>query len=85
VKNTNPTDLVRLWKDPDYRDGLEPHELPEHPAGAVELTETDLSSVLGALTPRADSAGLACTGNFDCNISKAAGGSCQLNTRGCCC
>ncbi len=45
-------DVVRAWKDAAYRESLAPEEqalLPENPAGAIELTDTDLSGVSGGL------------------------------------
>jgi mersacidin/lichenicidin family type 2 lantibiotic len=47
-------DLVRFWKDEDYRDSLtedEKKQLAENPAGAIELTDTELGMVDGAATP----------------------------------
>ena len=40
------SDIIRAWKDPLYRSMLGAQELaalPPHPAGAVEVTEQDLS------------------------------------------
>lgn len=36
-------ELVRAWKDEDYRSGLDPADVPAHPAGDV-LTETTVSA-----------------------------------------
>ncbi len=44
-------DIVRAWKDAEYRESLNEEEqalLPENPAGAVDLTEDDLANVVGA-------------------------------------
>ena len=44
-------DLVRVWKDEGYRQGLSPEEqvaLPANPAGEIELTEAELEAVSGA-------------------------------------
>ena len=38
-------DVIRAWKDPEYRSSLGPAELagmPENPAGAIELAAEDL-------------------------------------------
>jgi mersacidin/lichenicidin family type 2 lantibiotic len=44
--------IVRAWKDPEYRRSLSEAEralLPEHPAGVIELTDADLDQVLGGV------------------------------------
>ena len=43
-------DVIRAWKDEDYRSRLsdaERSELPDNPAGLVELSETELSGAAG--------------------------------------
>jgi mersacidin/lichenicidin family type 2 lantibiotic len=43
-------DVVRVWKDAVYREGLTPEELrevPVHPAGIVELTDEQLKQASG--------------------------------------
>ncbi|HEU4411714.1 MAG TPA: mersacidin/lichenicidin family type 2 lantibiotic [Polyangiaceae bacterium] len=43
-------DIVRAWKDGEYRASLSEAErasLPENPAGAIELTEVELEGVAG--------------------------------------
>jgi len=45
--------IIRAWKDPQYRKALsavEREQLPAHPAGAIELSTDDLSVVAGGLT-----------------------------------
>ncbi|NJK52945.1 MAG: mersacidin/lichenicidin family type 2 lantibiotic [Leptolyngbyaceae cyanobacterium SU_3_3] len=42
--------IIRAWKDASFRDGLSETErslLPEHPAGTIELTDTQLESAAG--------------------------------------
>ena len=42
--------VIRAWKDPAYRDGLNSEELSllsPHPAGLVELTDRDLRGATG--------------------------------------
>jgi mersacidin/lichenicidin family type 2 lantibiotic len=42
--------IIRAWKDVEYRLSLseaERAQLPEHPAGLVELTENELNPVVG--------------------------------------
>ena len=44
-------DIIRAWKDPDYRaslSGSKLAQLPKNPAGMVELTDADLLGVGGA-------------------------------------
>lgn len=48
----SPRDIIRAWKDEEYRESLseaERAQLPEHPAGAAELTDADLEGVAGGL------------------------------------
>jgi mersacidin/lichenicidin family type 2 lantibiotic len=43
-----PSDIIRAWKDPNYRSGLNATDLarlPAHPAGAIELPEPTLHAV----------------------------------------
>jgi len=43
--------IIRAWEDPEYRKSLRAEELamlPENPVGQIELTEDELSEVLGA-------------------------------------
>ena len=43
-------DIVRAWKDEDYRSTLTPaqvRELPANPAGLVALQDSDLVNVTG--------------------------------------
>jgi mersacidin/lichenicidin family type 2 lantibiotic len=47
-------DIIRAWKDEDYRASLSDEQkalLPENPVGLIELTDEDLSSVSGGCTP----------------------------------
>jgi mersacidin/lichenicidin family type 2 lantibiotic len=45
-------DIVRMWKDEAYRQGLSTEEqalLPANPVGIIELTEVELETISGAL------------------------------------
>ena len=45
-------DVIKAWKDEEFRRGLSEAELsalPENPAGAVELTDADLDAAGGDL------------------------------------
>ena len=44
-------DIIRAWKDEEYRSSLSSEEqamLPANPAGALELSDAELESVHGA-------------------------------------
>ncbi|MEA5617253.1 mersacidin/lichenicidin family type 2 lantibiotic [Cronbergia sp. UHCC 0137] len=46
-------DIVRAWKDEEYRHSLsveQQQELPANPAGLIELSDEDMSSVSGGCT-----------------------------------
>lgn len=46
-------DIIRAWKDEEYRSSLteaQRSQLPENPAGAIELTDEELSSVHGGVS-----------------------------------
>ena len=46
-------DVIRAWKDAEYRNSLTAEELaalPENPAGATELPDSELENVAGAAT-----------------------------------
>ncbi len=60
--------IIRAWEDPEYRASLSPGEVPEHPAGAIELTDDELSKVWGASGRSGNS--------FTCNTYKC------VSTRG---
>lgn len=45
-------DIIRAWKDDEYRNSLseaERAELPENPAGLIELGDADMESVAGGM------------------------------------
>ncbi len=47
-----PTTIVRAWKDPLFRETLTAEEralLPDHPAGAVELSDSELDRAAGGI------------------------------------
>jgi mersacidin/lichenicidin family type 2 lantibiotic len=49
----NTEKIIRAWKDADYRAGLNEGErklLPEHPAGIIEIRETEMDAVAGGAT-----------------------------------
>lgn len=45
-------DIIRAWKDEDYRNSLTEEQrsmLPENPAGLIELDDNEMESVCGGL------------------------------------
>ena len=43
-------DIIRAWKDEEYRNSLSESEraaLPQHPAGEIELSDVELETVAG--------------------------------------
>jgi mersacidin/lichenicidin family type 2 lantibiotic len=47
-------DIIRAWKDEEYRLSLSAEQralLPEHPAGLIELTDLELGAVAGGMPP----------------------------------
>jgi mersacidin/lichenicidin family type 2 lantibiotic len=46
----NPQEIIRAWKDPQYRDRLsdaQRAQLPANPAGLVEIDDRQLIQVVG--------------------------------------
>jgi mersacidin/lichenicidin family type 2 lantibiotic len=44
-------DIIRAWQDPEYRNSLSAEAramLPANPVGEIELTEDELTEVMGA-------------------------------------
>ncbi len=51
----SPLDIIRAWKDEDYRMSLSAAEralVPDNPAGLIELAGTELVDVVGGAPPR---------------------------------
>jgi mersacidin/lichenicidin family type 2 lantibiotic len=51
-KTISGKDVIRAWKDAEYRESLSAEEraaLPNHPAGLVDLSEAELELVRGAI------------------------------------
>ena len=66
-------DIVRAWKDHEYRKTLTPAELasvPPHPAGMAELTDDELMNIAGGLMAP-------CSDATHCCVSGADGGTCK--------
>lgn len=55
--NNLDIDIIRAWKDEDYLDSLSEEQraqLPENPAGMVELLDEDMGAVVGGLMANMD-------------------------------
>jgi len=66
-------DVIRAWKDPNYRKNLSAAELaalPANPAGATELTDEELGGVSGGFIKP--------TYSIYCNVTSR--GSCDCST-----
>ena len=62
-------DVVRAWKDAEYRESLSSEQLalvPAHPAGEVELAEEDLLGITGGYR---DSVNIASLGSKGCDYT----------------
>jgi mersacidin/lichenicidin family type 2 lantibiotic len=71
--------IVRAWKDPEYR-----RELPTppwNPAGLVELSEDEMSGVGGGTSWACATVTLTVT---VCSPTGTLCGSCSMGTSGCC-
>jgi mersacidin/lichenicidin family type 2 lantibiotic len=48
-------DIVRAWKDPEYRKSLTPEQqasLPENPAEPIPMSEAELKAIVGGAIRR---------------------------------
>jgi mersacidin/lichenicidin family type 2 lantibiotic len=78
-------DIIRAWKDEEYMQSLSESEraaLPENPAGAIELDDSDLDSVAGGTDLMRTGGGL--TLGCCSNDLRACGTSWYMATYGCC-
>jgi mersacidin/lichenicidin family type 2 lantibiotic len=77
-------DVIRAWRDPEYRRGLSPTELeeiPPNPAGTVQLADVSLYEVsgYGGMAPNFPTQG--CTGG--CPTRTCLGCTYRCPTAGC--
>ena len=56
----NKIDVIRAWRDPEYRASLRADDVPSHPAGLVELTDEELVAASG-LAGGAQTTAMTCT------------------------
>ena len=55
TQNLNAKDIIRAWKDKNFRDGLSEEQgaqLPANPAGLVEIDDEQLVRVTGGAPTR---------------------------------
>lgn len=64
--------IVRAWKDAEYRRSLtaaERAQLPSNPAGLIELSDAELDQASGAMMPQSrNSCSQYCTNSARCNF-----------------
>ncbi len=80
-------DIIRAWKDDEYRNSLSPEQLallPTNPAGMVELTDAELEDVDGAVASSPVCSSILSLVTMALCFSILAGGTCQVQTSGCC-
>ncbi|MDY6876288.1 MAG: mersacidin/lichenicidin family type 2 lantibiotic [Chloroflexota bacterium] len=81
-------DIVRAWKDPEYRLNLSEAEralLPENPAGLIELSDADLGEVGGHTDWWCVTFSVITAISVEwCSPSGTFCGTCEMGTRGCC-
>jgi mersacidin/lichenicidin family type 2 lantibiotic len=68
-------DIIRAWKDAEYRDSLteaQRSQIPDNPAGLIELSAAELHGIVGGR--RADTDLGCCTGDYVCPFSEHGSG-----------
>jgi mersacidin/lichenicidin family type 2 lantibiotic len=72
-------DIIRAWKDEEYRNSLsdaERAQLPENPAGLIELPDEELDAVAGGCSYLTGTCGHVCdrlTPKYNCQCLKSPG------------
>ncbi len=70
-------DIIRAWKDPEYRDNLseeQQSQLPENPAGVIEFPDEKSQTIAGGARGRRGGKQEQTYGGFTCGIRKKCGG-----------
>ena len=82
--NISDIDVVRAWKDEEYRSSLtevQRAQLPENPAGMIDLTDEAISGVVGGFTLPPITKWLHCgrvlTVTAECGCSRTVTGGCR--------
>jgi mersacidin/lichenicidin family type 2 lantibiotic len=86
-------DVIRAWKEANYRKGLSQEELaglPQNPAGLVDLSDTELEGVAGGATEYVLTMGCCggltastCGCSFGCGSNTCYSVTWCVDTRGC--
>jgi mersacidin/lichenicidin family type 2 lantibiotic len=83
-------DVIRAWRDPDFRAGLTNDQrsaLPKHPSGLIDLKDDDLSDVAAGATTLPCTIVITVTANFSCWFACNTtmwDGTCGALSYGCC-
>lgn len=80
-------DIIRAWKDEEYRQSLTDAErsaLPPNPAGIMELSDAELTGVAGGTEEQLARTGSGWTLGCCSNVIRECGFSWYLGTYGCC-
>ncbi len=83
----NIQQIVRAWRDGEYRDSLNSEtlaSLPDSPVGEIELNDGDLSEVIGESDTVTISVAITVGVSAVLCASYLNGGSCEVDTSGCC-
>ncbi len=68
-------DIIRAWKDEEYRNSLSEEQrsqLPENPAGMIELSDEDMESVAGGILSDSSGGSNSCNSCINCPTQLAA-------------
>jgi mersacidin/lichenicidin family type 2 lantibiotic len=79
--------IARAWRDDEYRAGLSAEtlaSLPDSPVGEIELHDEDLNEVLGGSGLSEITIAVSVAVTVEWCISAVSGGSCAVQTQGCC-
>ncbi|MDZ8188410.1 MAG: mersacidin/lichenicidin family type 2 lantibiotic [Nostoc sp. ChiSLP02] len=77
--NINDIDVVRAWKDEEYRSSLteaQRAQIPDNPAGLVDLTDEEINGIEGGFSFHI-SGGRVCTVTAECGCPSTVTGRCR--------
>lgn len=77
--NISDIDVVRAWKDEEYRSSLteaQRAQIPDNPAGLVDLTDEEINGIEGGLSIKL-SGGRVCTVTAECACRWTLTGRCR--------